>query len=132
MSRMIFVNLAVDSVAKSRAFFDSLGFTFNEQYCDENTACLVISDTIFAMLLTKERFQGFAPKGICDSSKANEALLCLSCDSEAEVDALVKKAVVAGGSTYNDAQDYGFMYAHGFQDIDGHVWELMHMRQEPV
>jgi len=129
MSRMIFVNLAVKDLPKSRRFYNALGFEFNEQFCDDTAACLVISDTIYAMLLTEEKFSSFSPNGICDTTKANEALLALSCENRNEVDELVKKAVAAGGNTYSDAKDYGFMYAHGFQDIDGHVWEVLYMEQ---
>lgn len=127
MSRMIFVNIAVNDLPKSRAFYSALGFSFNEEFCDDTAACLVISDTIFAMLLTHEKFASFAPNGVCDAKNANEALLALSCENRGEVDQLVKKALAAGGSTYNQPQDHGFMYAHGFQDPDGHVWELVHM-----
>jgi hypothetical protein len=126
---MIYVNIAVSDLPLSRAFYTALGFHFNDQFCDATAACLVISDTIYAMLLTKEKFGSFAPNGICDSRKENEALLCISCESRDEVDVLVKKAVAAGGNTYNNSQDHGFMYAHGFQDLDGHVWELAYMEQ---
>jgi predicted lactoylglutathione lyase len=130
MNRQIYINIAVNDLPKSRSFYNALGFSFNDQFCDETAACLVISDTIHAMLLTKEKFASFAPNGLCDSSKANEALNCLTCESRAEVDELVKKAVAAGGKVYNEPQDHGFMYAHGFQDIDGHVWELAYMEQQ--
>lgn len=127
MNKQIFVNLAVRDLPASKAFFEALGYHFNPQFTDDTAACLVISDTIFAMLLTHEKFQGFAPNGICDSRAANEVLIALSCDSREEVDDLVKKATTAGGNTYNEPQDHGFMYAHGFQDPDGHVWEVLWM-----
>jgi predicted lactoylglutathione lyase len=91
---------------------------------------MVVSDDIFVMLLTQEKFRTFTPKEICDSTRSTEVLICLSCDSREQVDDLVKKAVAAGGSIYNEPQDYGFMYGHGYQDLDGHIWELMYM--EPV
>lgn len=126
-NKLIFVNLPVKDLPSSMKFFKELGYTFNEQFCDETAACLVISDTIHAMLLTYEKFQGFTPKTIVDATKATEVLICLSCESREEVDALVAKAVAAGGSTYNEPQDHGFMYAHGYQDLDGHIWEAMWM-----
>lgn len=127
MPQMIFVNLPVKDLDKSMAFFKALGFSFNPQFTDETAACMVISDTIFAMLLTHEKFAGFSPRPIADTTKVTEVLNCLSRESRADVDAMVKAAVAAGGSTYNEPQDYGFMYGHGFQDPDGHIWELMWM-----
>lgn len=126
-NKMIFVNLPVKDLPKSRAFFAALGYSFNEQFCDDTAACMVISDTIFAMLLTEPKFQTFTPKALVDAKHSTEVLIALSCESREEVDAQVAKAVAAGGSTYNDPQDHGFMYAHGFQDLDGHIWEVMWM-----
>ncbi|TDU70651.1 hypothetical protein EI77_02699 [Prosthecobacter fusiformis] len=128
-NKMIFVNLPVKDLPRSMAFFKQLGYTFNPQFCDETAACLVISDTIFAMLLTHDKFQGFMPKGksLVDASQATEVLIALSCESREEVDSLIASAVAAGGSTYNEPQDHGFMYAHGYQDLDGHIWEVMWM-----
>ena len=127
MPQMIFVNLPVKDLDASVAFFTALGFSFNPQFTDETATCMVISDTIFAMLLTHEKFESFAPRPIADTSQAIEVLTCLSRESRADVDAMVKAAVAAGGTTYNAPQDHGFMYGHGFQDLDGHVWELMWM-----
>jgi predicted lactoylglutathione lyase len=127
MPQMIFVNLPVKDLPKSKAFFEALGFSFNPQFSDETAACMVISDTIYAMLLTHEKFAGFAPQPIADSNKVTEVLTCLSRESRADVDSMVKAAVAAGGKTYAEPQDHGFMYGHGFQDPDGHVWELMWM-----
>lgn len=127
MPQMIFVNLPVKDLQKSMAFFKALGFSFNPQFTDDTAACMVISDTIFAMLLTHEKFAGFAPQPIADSSKVTEVLTCLSRESRADVDAMVNAAVAAGGKTYAKPQDHGFMYGHGFQDLDGHVWELIWM-----
>ncbi len=123
----IFVNLPVRALDKSVAFFTSLGFTFDARFCDDTAACMVVSDSIFVMLLTHEKFQGFTPRPICDARERTEVLLCLSLDSRDQVDTLVGAAVAAGGSIYNEPQDHGFMYGHGFQDIDGHIWELIHM-----
>jgi predicted lactoylglutathione lyase len=127
MPRMIFVNLPVKDLDKSMTFFKALGFSFNAQFTDETAACMVISETIFAMLLTHEKFAGFAPHPIADARATTEVLNALSCESRAEVDDMVAAAVAAGGRTYNAPQDHGFMYGHGFQDLDGHVWEVFWM-----
>jgi len=131
MATQIFVNLPVKDLNKSVAFFTHLGYSFNPQFTDETATCMVISDTIYVMLLTWEKFQTFTPKAICDATKNTEVLVCLSCDSREAVDDIARKAVAAGGSTYNDPQDHGFMYAHGYQDLDGHIWELVHMAGMP-
>jgi len=93
---------------------------------------MIVSDTIFIMLLTEAKFKSFTPKAICDATKSTEVLDCLSCESRADVDGLVNTAVAAGGSTYNEPQDHGFMYAHGYQDLDGHIWELIYMEPSAV
>jgi hypothetical protein len=127
MDTKIFVNLPVKDLNRSIAFFTALGFRFNPQFTDETATCMVVSDDIFVMLLTHEKFKTFTPRPICDATKSTEVLVCLSRESRAKVDDMVRQAVAAGGATYNDPQDHGFMYAHGFQDIDGHIWELMYM-----
>lgn len=127
MPQMIFVNLPVKDLAKSMDFFKALGFSFNPQFSDETGACMVISDTIFAMLLSHEKFAGFSPKPIADTQKTTEVLIALSRDDRAAVDAIVKAALTAGGSTFNEPQDHGFMYGHAFRDLDGHVWEVFWM-----
>ncbi|MBD2234718.1 VOC family protein [Phormidium tenue] len=132
MGRKIFVNLPIKNLDQSVDFFSQLGFTFNPQFTDETATCMIVSDDIYVMLLTNDKFKTFTPNAICDATQNTEVLLCLSCDSREEVDSLVGKAVSSGGSTYNDPQDYGFMYAHGFQDLDGHIWELMYMEPSAV
>ena len=127
MHKQIFVNLPVADLPRSRTFFESLGLSFNPQFSNEQGACLVLGDTIYAMLLTRDFFQTFTGKPISDARKSTEVLLCLSCDSRAEVDALVAKAVAAGGTAPRAPQDHGFMYGHGFEDLDGHIWELAYM-----
>ena len=127
MARKIFVNLPVKDLDKSKAFFARLGFSFNAQFTDETAACMVISDDIYAMLLTHPKFKEFIPAGVSDATKATEVLVCLSCEGRGEVDDLVRKAVAGGGKTFRDPQDYGFMYGQSFQDLDGHIWELMWM-----
>jgi len=132
MATQIFVNLAVKNLDKSKTFFEKLGYKFNPQFTNENAACMIISDTIYAMLLTEPFFKGFTPKNIVDSKKATEVLVCLSADSRAEVDEIVRKAVAAGGRIYNEPQDHGFMYGHGFEDLDGHLWELAYMEPSHI
>ncbi len=127
MSRQIFVNLPVNNLSRSMTFFSKLGFTFNPQFTNDDAACMIVSIDIFVMLLTQDKFKTFTPNPICDATKSTEVLVCLSCESRREVDAIVQKAVSAGGKTYNDPQDHGFMYGHGFQDLDGHIWELIYM-----
>jgi predicted lactoylglutathione lyase len=127
-NKQIFVNLPVKNLEKSKAFFAALGYTFNEQFTDANAACMVIQEgSIHAMLLVEDFFKTFTDKSLTDTSKSTEVLLCLSCESRAEVDELVAKAVAAGGTVPRAPQDYGFMYGHGFQDLDGHLWELSYM-----
>lgn len=127
MSRKIFVNLPVKDLPKSMEFFKTLGFQFNMQFTDENAACLVISENIFSMLLTEKYFATFTPKAVADATKTSEVLLALDCESREQVDELIRKAVAAGGSTYSEPKDHGFMYQHGFQDLDGHIWEIFYM-----
>ena len=127
MATTIFVNLPVKDLKRSMDFFAKLGFAFNPQFTDESGAGMIIDERSNVMLLTHAKFKGFAPNPICDAKKATEVLICLSRESRAAVDDLVKRAVAAGGNTYSEPQDYGFMYGHGFQDLDGHVWELMWM-----
>jgi uncharacterized protein len=127
MARKIFVNLPIRNMERSKAFFQALGFSFNPQFTNDQGACMVVSEDIFVMLLVEPFFQTFTKKRIADARESTEVLVCLSCDSRAEVDDLVKKAVAAGATTPNAPQDHGFMYGHGFQDLDGHIWELMYM-----
>lgn len=127
MATQIFVNLPVKNLEKTKEFFGKLGYTFNPQFTDENAASMVISDTIYVMLLTEPFFQGFIKKKIADAMQTAEAIICLSCDSRAEVDEIVRKAVAAGATVPNEPQDHGWMYGHGFQDIDGHLWEFAYM-----
>ena len=132
MSKHVFINLPVADLSKSTAFFKALGYSHNPQFTDDTGACIVVSDTISVMLLTHARFRDFTPKAICDTSKAVEVLLTLSCESREEVDGLVAKALAAGGSTYDKPEDYGFMYTHSFVDPDGHGWGLVHMSAMPA
>jgi predicted lactoylglutathione lyase len=133
MSTQIFVNLPVRELPRSVAFFTALGFRFNPQFTNEKGTCMIVSENhSYVMLLAQEFFQTFTPKPVADASRSTEVLLCLSCDSRAEVDAQVARAVAAGATTPNPPQDHGFMYQHGFQDLDGHLWELVHMDMNAV
>ena len=127
MHKQIFVNLAVRDLKRSMDYFKALGFDFNPQFTSDQGASMIVGENIYAMLLTREFFQSFTDKTVADATKTAEVLVCLSCESRAEVDALVKKAVDAGGRAPRAPQDHGFMYAHGFEDLDGHSWELVHM-----
>lgn len=127
MLRQIFVNLPIKDMARSQAFFKSMGLKFNQQFTNEQGACLEIADNIYAMLLVEPFFQGFTKLPISDAKKATEVLIALSCDSRTEVDEFVAKALIAGGTTPNAPQDHGFMYQHGFADLDGHQWEVFWM-----
>lgn len=131
MSRQIFVNLPVKDLERSKAFFGALGFSFNPQYTNADAACMVVSDTIYVMLLTEPFFRGFTHKPVADANKVTEVLVCLSCGSRAELEGLVAKAVAAGGKAPREPLDHGFMLQHGFEDPDGHIWELVHMVGEP-
>jgi predicted lactoylglutathione lyase len=128
----IFVNLPVKDLKKSLEFFTKLDFTFNPQFTDETAACMIVSEDIFVMLLTEDKFKTFTPKAICDATKSTEVLVCLSAESRDKVNDMVHKAVAAGGTTYSEPQDHGFMYGHGFQDLDGHIWELIYMEPSAV
>lgn len=125
--RMIFVNLPVRDLDRSKAFFEALGFHFNPQFTDATAACLVISPHIHAMLLTHEKFQSFTHRPICDARASTEVLIALSCESREEVDRLVDKAIANGGAQFRDPADHGFMYERNFEDPDGHVWECFWM-----
>ncbi|MBI2275932.1 MAG: VOC family protein [Dechloromonas sp.] len=127
MAKQIFVNLPVADLKGAIAFFSALGFTFNPQWTDDTATCMIVGDNIFVMLLVRERFQSFTPKPVTDAHQNTEVLLCLALDSREAVDRMVRQAVAAGGSTYKAAEDHGFMYSHSFQDLDGHIWELVHL-----
>lgn len=127
MTRQIYVNLPVDDLQRSMAFFKALGFSFNPDFTNDQGACMIIAENIYAMLLTREFFATFTTREICDAKKSIEVLLCLSCESREQVDDTVARAVAAGGSVPREAKDHGFMYEHAFADPDGHIWELAYM-----
>jgi uncharacterized protein len=130
MHKQIFVNLPVRDLKRSMTFFKSLGLSFDPAFTNDDAACLVIGENIYTMLLVEKFFQTFTAKPLVDAHGSTEVLVCLSCESRAEVDDLVARAVAAGGRAPRAAQDHGFMYAHGFEDLDGHIWELVHMNPE--
>jgi len=127
MNKQIFLNIPVADLPKSISFYQALGYSLNPQFTGDSAACVVINETTFVMLGTHAKFREFTPKAICDTTQAVEVLINLSCESRQEVDDLVAKAVAAGGSTYDKAEDFGFMYTHSFIDPDGHGWGLFHM-----
>jgi predicted lactoylglutathione lyase len=127
MATQIFVNLAVNDLKRSMEFFRRLGFTFNSQFTDETAACMVIAGDIYAMLLTHPKFREFTRKEIADATKTTEVLTCLSVDSRARVDEMVEAALAAGATEAREAMDYGFMYGRSFNDLDGHIWEIIYM-----
>ena len=132
MATKIFVNLPVKDLNRSVEFFTKLGYKFNPQFTDEKATCMIVGDDIFVMLLMEEFFKTFIKKEIADATKTAESIIGLSADSRAEVDEMVNKAIAAGGTTYKEPQDHGFMYGHGFQDLDGHLWELMFMDESAI
>ncbi len=133
MPRMIFVNLPVADLERSKAFFTELGFTFDARFTDESATMLVIEEgSIHAMLMTRERFAGFLAEGaqVADATQATEVLIALSAEDRAEVDRLADAALAAGGSQWKEPLDQGVMYGRSFRDPDGHVWEVMWMDVE--
>ncbi|OIK10331.1 extradiol dioxygenase [Bacillus sp. MUM 116] len=126
-SKNIFLNLSVKDLNRSTNFFKELGFEFNPQFSDETTSCMIISENIFAMIMIEERFKGFTKKEIVDTTISAEAIFSLSAESRVQVDEMVNKALSSGGKSFSDPQDHGFMYIWGFQDLDGHLWEIAYM-----
>src|SRR5687768_12338064 len=132
MSREIFVNLPVRDLQKSMEFFTALGFTYNQQFTDDKAACMIISDKAYVMLLSEPFFKGFTKNEICDTSTHTEALFAMSCESKAEVEQMVRKAIDAGGRPALDHVDHGFMYNWSLYDLDGHHWEVLWMDPKAV
>jgi uncharacterized protein len=131
MAKMIFLNLPVGDLARATAFYQAIGASKNEQFCDDTASCMVFSETIHAMLLTHDKFRQFTPKEIADAKTSSEVLICISADSRDAVDDIVGKAKTAGGAADpSPKQDYGFMYGRSFEDPDGHIWEVMWMDVE--
>ncbi|WP_320669363.1 VOC family protein [Patulibacter defluvii] len=126
-SRLLFVNLPVADVQASRAFFAQLDFGFNDKFGDDATACMVVSDQAYVMLLQRDKFAEFTVKPVADAGQATALTVCVSADSREGVDQLADAALAAGAGEAKDPQDYGFMYGRSFHDLDGHLWEVMWM-----
>ncbi|HEX9769034.1 MAG TPA: VOC family protein [Kiloniellales bacterium] len=127
MSKKIFVNLPVKDLEKSKEFFGALGYGFNPKFTNSDAACMVVSDDIFVMLLTQKFFKTFINKAIANAHKTTEVLVCLSEASREAVDAHLERALEAGATETREPQDHGFMYGRSFNDLDGHIWEIMWM-----
>lgn len=128
MNKQVIMNMSVKDLDKSKAFFSALGYTFNPTFSNEHAALMVITEnSINAMLMTEPFFKSFHTKQVSDTREAIEMWICLTCDSREEVDSLVAKAVAAGASATGEPSDHGFMYGHGFEDLDGHTWQLNYM-----
>jgi uncharacterized protein len=127
MATQIFVNLPVRNLKRSVEFFTRLGYKFDPQFTDENATCMIVGENIFVMLLVEHYFKTFTSKELCDTGRAAEVIVCVSAESRAQLNELVAKALAAGGTSPMQSKDYGFMYQHGFQDLDGHLWELVYM-----
>ena len=132
MAKQIFVNLPVKDLDKTKHFFSKLGFAFNPQFTDENAACMIISENIYAMLLVEKFFKSFTKKEISDTSANTEVILAISVDSREEVDKMIADAIEAGGIEPREPQDHGWMYGRSFQDIDGHLWEVFFMDESGI
>ena len=130
MSKLIFVNLPVSDLERATVFYEAIGATKNEQFCDATASCMVFSDTIHAMLLTHDKFRQFTPKAIADSRTTTEVLICLSAESREAVDTMIEKAAAGGKADPSPKQDHGFMYGRSFEDLDGHIWEVAWMDVE--
>lgn len=127
MSKQIYLNLAVKDLKKSMDFFKALGYRFNAEYTNDDGACMVVESNICVMLLREDFFRTFTDRQLCDLRTHVEALTALTEDSREAVDRQVARAVAAGGRALGEPKDYGFMYSHSFEDLDGHIWELLHM-----
>jgi predicted lactoylglutathione lyase len=132
MATQIFVNLPVKDLNRSITFFTKLGYTFNEQFTNENATCMIITENIYAMLLVEPFFKTFTKKDICDTTRHIEAIIALSADSREAVDDLANKAIEAGAVEPKPVQDQGFMYTRSFEDPDGHLWEIFYMDMSAV
>jgi uncharacterized protein len=132
MTTQIFVNLPVKDLSRTVEFFKRLGFTFNPQFTDENATCMIINDNIFVMLLVEKFFKTFAKKEICDTTKDTEMIIALSTESREKVDEMMQNVFEAGGKESREPQDHGWMYGRSFQDINGHLWEIIYMDEKAL
>lgn len=128
----MFLNIPVKDLNRSIAFFTELGFSFNEKFTNDKGTCMIVGENINVMLLVEEFYQTFTKKQICDTKTTSEVLIAISVDSREQVDEIMLKAVKAGGTDYNQANDYGWMYQKTFLDIDGHHWEVFYMDENNI
>ena len=132
MTTKIFVNLPVKNLNKTIEFFTKLGFKFNPQFTDENATCMIVGEDIFVMLLVEKFFKTFTKKEICDTSKNTEVIVALSVEGREKVDKMINKAIEAGGRESREPQDHGWMYGRSFEDINGHIWEIIYMDESAL
>jgi predicted lactoylglutathione lyase len=132
MTTQIFVNLPVKDLSRTVEFFKKLGFAFNPQFTDENATCMIIHDNIFVMLLVEKFFKTFTKKEICDTAKDTEVIIALSTESREKVDEMMQQVFEAGGKESREPQDHGWMYGRSFQDINGHLWEIIYMDEKAL
>jgi uncharacterized protein len=132
LTTQIFVNLPVKDLSRTVEFFNRLGFTFNPQFTDENATCMIINDNIFVMLLVEKFFKTFTKNEICDTTKNTEVIIALSTESREKVDEMMQNVFEAGGKESREPQDHGWMYGRSFQDINGHLWEIIYMDEKAL
>ena len=132
MAKQIFVNLPVKDLGKTIEFFKKLGFEFNPQFTDENATCMVVNDNIFVMLLVEKFFKTFTQKEICDTTKNTEVIIALSTESREKVDQMLENVIKAGGKESREPQDHGWMYGRSFEDLNGHLWEIIYMDEKAL
>ena len=132
MTTKIFVNLPAKDLNKTIEFFTKLGFKFNPQFTDENATCMIVGEDIFVMFLVEKFFKTFTKKEICDTSKNTEVIVALSVEGREKVDQMINKAIEAGGTESREPQDHGWMYGRSFEDINGHIWEIIYMDESAL
>jgi predicted lactoylglutathione lyase len=132
VAKQIFVNLPVKDLGKTIEFFKMLGFEFNPQFTDENATCMVVNDNIFVMLLVEKFFKTFTQKEICDTTKNTEVIIALSTESREKVDQMLENVIKAGGKESRKPQDHGWMYGRSFEDLNGHLWEIIYMDEKAL
>jgi uncharacterized protein len=132
MTTKIFVNLPVRDLNKTVEFFTKLGFKFNPQFSNENATCMIVAEDIFVMLLIEKFFKTFTKKEISDTTQNTEVIVALSAESREKVDQMINKALEAGGRESRELQDHGWMYGRSFEDINGHLWEIIYMDENAL
>ena len=132
MEAKVFINLPVKDLQQSMSFFQQLGYSFNPRFSDEKAACMIISESSFAILLTEEYFKTFTKKPVSDAKQSTEVLVAVGLPTREKVQEIVKKATELGGKVYTEPQDHGWMYQHSFEDLDGHQWELLYADESQI